>query len=353
MTAPLGAETIRFATYDPDFVGKGPGLFLRDLEQDRSPAYSAALNVITAAQADVLLLTGVDYDDEHLAIAAIKRKLNKLGADYPFHAAAWPNSGIRTGVDMDGDGRGATARDTQGYGRFPGHGGMVLLSRYPVGRMTNLSDVLWKDHRDGIPAGLLSKDAAKIQKLSSVAHWDVEILHPLRPFNVLAFSATPPVFDGPEDRNGHRNAAELSIWISYIRGQLPMPKPEHALVLLGKLNIDPVDGEGRRQAWNELLHAGIVQDPVPGSKGAVAEADASHNGAAATDTADWSDPPKGPGNLRVDYVLPGAGLYVTDAGVVWPEDKKDFGLGSSKVGLAEVRLASRHRLVWVDIDIDR
>ena len=29
---------------------------------------------------------------------------------------------------------------------------------------------------------------------------------------ILAFAATAPVFDGPEDRNGLRNAAEIGLW---------------------------------------------------------------------------------------------------------------------------------------------
>jgi hypothetical protein len=48
--------------------------------------------------------------------------------------------------------------------------------------------------------------------------------------------------------------------------------------------------------------------------------------------------------MRADYVLPSAGLTVTAAGVVWPEDGDPL--------LAVVQAASRHRLVWVDIQTD-
>jgi hypothetical protein len=49
------------------------------------------------------------------------------------------------------------------------------------------------------------------------------------------------------------------------------------------------------------------------------------------------------GRLRVDYVLPSAGLEVLDSGVFWPAaDAPDH---------ATVSAASRHRLVWVDIRI--
>ena len=45
----------------------------------------------------------------------------------------------------------------------------------------------------------------------------------------------------------------------------------------------------------------------------------------------------------MDYVLPDAGLRVIDSGVIWPATGEP---------MAEtVATASRHRLVWVDIDL--
>ena len=60
----------------------------------------------------------------------------------------------------------------------------------------------------------------------------------------------------------------------------------------------------------------------------------------ALDTADWRDD-GGPGNLRVDYVLPSAGLAITGSGVFWP---------APGAPLADAAVeASDHRLVWVDL----
>ncbi|RME14969.1 MAG: endonuclease/exonuclease/phosphatase family protein, partial [Alphaproteobacteria bacterium] len=47
---------------------------------------------------------------------------------------------------------------------------------------------------------------------------------------------------------------------------------------------------------------------------------------------------------RVDYVLPDAGLVVTGSGVVWPAPDDPFA--------ETVARASRHRLVWVDVEIE-
>jgi hypothetical protein len=45
--------------------------------------------------------------------------------------------------------------------------------------------------------------------------------------------------------------------------------------------------------------------------------------------------------LRVDYVLPSAGLAVVASGVIWP--------AAGDPMRAAVEAASRHRLVWVDV----
>jgi hypothetical protein len=115
---------------------------------------------------------------------------------------------------------------------------------------------------------------------------------------------------------------------------------------MGSLNADPADGDGMRIAIQRLVGHDRLQDPLPASAGAVAAAaeqggaNAAHLGDPALDTVDWRDDP-GPGNLRVDYVLPGAGLTVEDAGVFWP--------APDAPGAELVAEGSSHRLVWVDI----
>jgi hypothetical protein len=68
-----------------------------------------------------------------------------------------------------------------------------------------------------------------------------------------------------------------------------------------------------------------------------------------TDTADWPEE-GGPGNLRVDYVLPSTGLEIVGSGVFWPAP------GDPLARLTEIkgrdRASSDHRLVWVDIRLE-
>ena len=78
-------------------------------------------------------------------------------------------------------------------------------------------------------------------------------------------------------------------------------------------------------------------------------ANASHRGPPAQDTADWRDDP-GPGNMRVDYVLPSTGLEVTGSGIFWPlaDDPLARLIAKDPTG-GRRPVSSDHRLVWVDL----
>lgn len=346
----LHADGLRIATYDPGLTRRGPGLLLRDIERGGDAQVAAVARVIAAAGPDVLLLTGIDHDHDLRALTALAGVLAGLGADYSHKFALRPNSGMATGLDMDGDGRRGDARDAQGYGRFAGHGGMAILSKLPIltDRVQDFSAFLWRDLPgadipvvDGAP--FPSEAALAVQRLSSVAHWRVPIAVPDgTALTLLAYSATPPVFDGPEDRNGRRNHDETAFWLRYLAGDLAAlgpgyTPPEGPVVVLGKANIDPERGEGRRAALHALMAHPRLADPVPlGADGRAVTVD--WPGDTAADAAGGGT---GPGDLRVSYVLPDRALRVTGAGVFWPAPGQP---------LADiVAAASVHRLVWVDL----
>ncbi len=344
MAGTAGADTLRIATYNVELSRKGPGLMLRDILGGADPQVAAVLEVIRAADPDVLLLTGFDWDAGGAALGAFAER---AGA-YPFRFALRPNTGLATGLDMNGDGRTGDATDAQGYGRFTGADGMALLSRVPVdaGAARAFTGMLWRDlpgaelpQVDGKP--FPSEAAQAAQRLSTVAHWDVPLIVGERRLHLLAFNATPPVFDGPEDRLGLRNRDEIRIWSLYLDGKLDDPPPDAPFVILGDANLDPADGEGRHEAVAALLARADLHDPAPRSAGGAAAADARQRGDPALDTAAY---PKAPGNLRLDYVLPSRGLAVADAGVWWP--------APGAPGADDAAAASRHRLVWVDIALD-
>jgi hypothetical protein len=343
---PATADNFRIATFSAPLSRDGPGLLLWDLRKGEDPQIDAIVQVIASVAPDVILLTDFDYDLDGLALKAFARTLYAAGAIYPHHFAARPNTGVPTGLDMDGNGWRGDARDAQGYGRFNGDGGMAVLSRWPLdsSQVQDFSAVLWKNVAganlpivDGKP--FPNQAVQDVQRLSTGGHWVVPVMPPDgAPFHLLAWAATPPVFDGVEDRNGLRNRDELRVWENLLNDA-----PPTNFIVLGNANLDPVDGQGIRGAMGQFLRRTDIQDPAPRSRGGVALADLTHQGDPALDTADWPDDP--PGNLRVSYVLPGKTWGVMGAGVFWPAPDDPLSAILGDDGLA----AGPHKLVWVDI----
>ena len=335
---------IRLAVYNADLSRRGPGLLLRDI-RDGKPEVLAIARVIASARPDVLLLGEFDYDLDGVALTAFAEVLSGQGHDMPYAFAAEPNSGLDSGQDFDGDGRGREPEDAQGYGWFSGDGGLAILSTLPieVDRVQDYSDLLWQKLPDAQLPDLDDPEATialSFQRLSTKAHWVVPVRLPDGgALNVLAFGASPPVFDGPEDRNGRRNADEIRFWQLWLDGALG-EVPEGPVAVMGNANLDPFDGDGRKDAIAALLADPRLQDAAPRSVGGALINDPDHTGDPALDTVDWPD--GAPGNLRVSYVLPDARLTVSGAGVVWPgPDNPAWTDLSEHLGA--------HRLVWVDI----
>ena len=327
---------MRIATYNPEMTDQGPGLVMQALRRGDDPKMVAAVAVIAALNADVLLLTGIDYDAQGLTLAALAENLGMAGASYPFQLALRPNTGVATGLDLDGNGQLGEPRDAMGYGRFAGAAGMAILSRFPIdaANIRDFSGFLWAS----LP-NTLTQDAAPIraiQLLSTTGMYEVPILLPAgKSLRLLTYYATPPVFDGPEDRNGRRNHDESAFWLRLIDGQLPIAPPVAPFVLLGQPNLDPADGEGRKAAVRALLAHPALQDTAP--RGTSDRVDSAQGGDAVMDTALYDVI----GGLRVEQVLPSADLVVKKSGVLWPPDEDPLA--------STLATASRHHPVWVEI----
>ncbi|MEM5521130.1 endonuclease/exonuclease/phosphatase family protein [Sulfitobacter sp. AS59] len=317
LPAPLCADPLRIATYNTELSRDGPGLLLRDILRGSDPQIDAVVQTIAQVSPDILVLQGFDYDLGGAALSAFADLLADGGAAYPTQFALPPNAGLQTALDMDGDGKTGGPRDAQGYGRFFGDGAMAILSRYPiVPEVQDYSTLLWRD----LPGATLpqtdagpfpSVAAQHEQRLSSHGHWVVPVNTPTHGRVTLMTShATPPVFDGPEDRNGLRNQDEILFWDHYMGGAFTVP-PSEKFILLGDMNNDPNKGEGLKPAIHRLLDHPVLQDPLEGQ--ATAQFD-------------------GLGEMRVDYLLPSDDWRVIASGV------------------AQNPAASRHSLIWVDLD---
>jgi hypothetical protein len=179
----------------------------------------------------------------------------------------------------------------------------------------------------------------------------------------LVSHPTPPVFDGPEDRNGRRNFDEIRFWADYIHparggyiyddnGRRGGLAGGSLFVIAGDENSDPLDGDSRPGSAQLLLdHPLINSRTTPESEGAVEQAglqggaNATHRSDPRFDTADFAD--GAPGNLRADYVLPGVSIQILRSGVFWPlRTDPLFRL----VGTFPFP-TSDHRLVWADLDL--
>ncbi len=381
LQASAGAAPIRFASFNAYLNREAQGQLLADLATPDHPQVKAVAEIIQRVNPDVLLLLEFDYDPTGEAVRRFQENYLAVGHNgaapirFPHVYLAPSNTGIPSGFDLDNDGQISTTPGTRayggdafGFGLFPGQYGMVLLSKYPImlDQVRTFQMFLWRD----MPGALLpsnpetptggdwySPEELAVFRLSSKNHWDVPIQIGDRTIHVLASHPTPPVFDGPEDRNGRRNHDELRLWADYItpgradylyddRRQRGGLSDGAAFVIMGDLNADPIDGDGIPGAIAQLLnHPRVNADLIPSSAGGQAIAAAS----TATGPTRFHTASFGRQSLRLDYVLPSTDLTVVGAGIFWPPPGDPL---FRLVGNGEPIISSDHRLVWVDLQIE-
>jgi len=336
------------------------------LSNSDHPQIANIAEIIQRVRPDLLLLNEFDYhpDAERGVRPFLTNYLRQSQAgteaiDYPYFYQGPVNTGVDSGMDLDRDGKASgTGNDAFGYGLYPGQYGMLFLSRFPIDTqaLRSFQLFLWKDMPDNLMAEMRDEDGelwypAPVQdrlRLSSKSHWDIPVKINGRVVHVLASHPTPPVFDGPEDRNGRRNHDEIRFWTDYLeedtgayiyddqgrRGALEGDR----FVILGDLNASMEEGDARREGIADLLgHDRVRRGLLPTSDGGRANrADSAFSPA---HTASWG--------MRADYVIPSkAGWRVIDAGVFWPPH------GDPLHRLVENRSASSdHRLVWMDLEL--
>lgn len=369
--------SVRFATFNTALSRDEAGGLSRALSTPDDAQARAVAEIIQRVDPDVLLINEFDYDRSGRTAALFVENYLAIGQNgaapiaYPYVFTAQPNTGVPTGSDLDHDGAIgmmpgtiAYANDCAGFGRYPGQYGMLLLSkhRFVTEDVRTFRGFAWNDMPDArMPEGWYDETDRLVLPLSSKSHWDVPIDVDGTIIHVLACHPTPPVFDGPEDRNGARNHDEIRFWADYVdparsayiyddaRQPGGLAAGAH-FVIMGDLNADPSDGESVAGAASRLLDSPLVNTSIaPASPGGAEQAAAQggvnekHRGDPALDTCDFAD--TSAGNLRVDYVLPSAGLRLRAAGVFWPrQDDPLFRL----VGTYPFP-ASDHRLVWADV----
>jgi endonuclease/exonuclease/phosphatase family metal-dependent hydrolase len=342
---------------------------VKDLQQRDNLQARQVAEIIQRIRPDVLLINEIDHDAAGRAAELFQTNYLSVAQrgqepiEFAHRFTADVNTGLPSGLDLNRNERSDEPSDALGFGKFPGQFGMAIYSKLPIESTSvrTFQKFLWKN----MPRARLPNDPAlgkpyyspsvlKILRLSSKSVWAIPLSFDGATIELLASHPTPPVFDGPEDRNGCRNHDEIRLLADYIdpmrgdylvddQGRPGGLRPHRHFVIAGDLNADPHDGDSLDHAARLLTEHPLVNNrSIPSSRGAAdpaeqrAAANASHRGEAAHDTANFGRV----GNLRVDYVLPGKTLEIVDSGVFWPT--------SDEPGYDLLR-GSDHRLVWVDV----
>lgn len=328
----------------------------QQLASGQSEQVANIAEIIQRKRPAILLLNEFDYGlDSEQRINDFKQKyllVSQSGQepiDYPYHYVASVNTGVYV---MEG------VAEKHGYGWFPGHYGMLVLSQYPIkhDEVRTFQHFLWKDMPDNLMTGIkrpngeswYPKPIADQLRLSSKSHWDVPIDVNGKTVHVLASHPTPPGFDGAENRNGKRNHDEIRFWHDYLtpnnsnyiyddKQQYGGFKGER-FVIMGDLNASPVEGSADQQVISNLLSHQAVNDSVIPTSVAGKER-RQDNPYSQYHTASWG--------LRVDYVVPSLnGINVINNGIFWPTKTDPL------QRLVRSRKASSdHRMVWLQVNL--
>lgn len=366
-------DTLRVATFNIAMGLSEHGDMQAALEAGDDPRLESLAKVLQIIRPDIVVLNEFDFDPsfdpvELLNVNYLQRIIDNgtpIGYRYSFRPVV--NTGVDSGHDLDQNGSQGEPADAWGFGHFPGQYGTLILSQHPIDwagirafrgfPWAQLPGAMRPLGEDGSP---FYPDKVWSQlRLSSKNHVDIPLLigddHTI---HLLVSHPTPPVFDGPEDRNGARNHDEIAFWAHYV-SQSPadwivddarMPgglAPGAKFVIAGDLNADPNDGDAHPEAISQLLkHPRIDASCVPRSEGGARAAaeqggiNTEHRGNPAEDTSDFND--ETVGNYRLDYVLPSSGLETVSCGVYWPAPESPE---------YDAATFSDHRLVWIDIKL--
>jgi hypothetical protein len=375
---PLALTGVRFATFNASLNRSAAGQLVADLSTPNNVQAQTVAEIIQRTRPDVLLINEFDFVEDGQAAQLFQDNylsVSQNGAEpihYGYYFVAPSNTGIPSGFDFNNNGTIGGPDDAYGFGFFPGQFGMAVYSKYPIDddKARTFQHFLWKDMPGArlpddpatpAPADWYSPEELAVFRLSSKSHWDVPILIGGRAVHFLVSHPTPPVFDGPEDRNGTRNFDEIRFWADYLlpatsgyiyddNGQTGGLPPGALFVIAGDQNSDPLDGDSIPGSIQQLLEHPLISTKItPRSTGAVEQstlqggANLTHRSDPAFDTADFAD--TAPGNLRADYVLPRKNLQPQGAGVFWPTSGDPL---FRLVGTFPFP-SSDHRLVWIDV----
>ena len=359
----VSMEAINYASPSSSSTPNISGDELTHALRENNQQIKNIAEIIQRVNPDIILLNEFDHIDKnhenilYFINQYLGHEQNGQGSiNYPYFYQGNVNTGVKVNADINHDGKtNQLPADTQGFGYFEGHYGMALLSKYPINNkaIRTFQHFKWSD----MPNALQPIDPKTHQpwfsnitwqklKLSSKSHWDIPININGKIIHILASHPTPPVFDGPENRNGKRNHDEIRFWFDYINheqghyiyddnGKKGGLASDQRFIILGDQNASSAEGDGITASIKALLTSNKINDPMPSSDGG--KLHTPNNVNAPYHTAYWG--------MRADYVLPSThGFTIEDSGVFWPQKNDEtFRL------IKDRQASSDHRLVWVDL----
>lgn len=368
-------ESLRVATFNLDMSPETAGITSQQLQSTSQMQGQAVAEILQRTRPDVVVLTALEQDSEGKNLDLLVDNyisVSQVGLEplsYPYRYVPPTNSGIPSGVDLNGNGKLGEPADALGWGLYPGQFGMVVLSRFPIreSEVRNFQRFLWKDMPDAllpddptteVQGDKLSPEALAVLPLASRAHVDVPVETPEGVVHLLAAYPIAPLEGDDALLASARNHDELRFWADYIvpeqsgyiyddagrSGGLAAGVP---FVVAGSLGADPFDGDSKEFAARQLVFHEAVNGAIatgelaPASEGALEyaslapELSSGQAGAPENDTSSEG--------LREDYVLPAGVLSVVGSGVFWPASYQ------ARHALVEGDVSSNHRLVYCDV----
>ena len=361
----VSMEALNYVEQTPNNSPKVSGNELTQALHLNTQQIKNIAEIIQRVNPDIILLNEFDRvnNSQKNIHTFIKKYLansqnNQASINYPYFYQGKVNTGVKVNGDVNQNSKiNQHPSDMHGFGCFEGHYAMVLLSKYPINEpdIRTFQHFKWHDMPNALkpidPTTNLpwfSEKTWQALRLSSKSHWDIPVNINGKTVHVLASHPTPPVFDGPENRNSKRNHDEIRFWFDYISGEQghyiydDLGKKgglsaQQVFIILGDQNASNMEGDAINASIDALLTSDKLQDPMPTSLGG--QLHNAKNINAKYHTAYWG--------MRADYVLASAlGFTIKNAGVFWPQKSDET------YRLIENRQASSdHRLVWVDVEL--
>ena len=382
-------------------LGKAEITQAKNVQQIRNIA-----EIVQRTRPDVFLLNEFDNDGKGESTTDLKAFNDNYLAhaqhgevqaiSYPVLQNFATNTGLMSGHDLNLDGKLSSGPDDAwGFGNYHGQYAFAVMSKYPIDtkQIRTFQHFKWKEMpgetnpviddcnnpRAPIPAGRQCgepwyDDAAWEQfPLSSKNHADVPVRIKQGNKEVvvhfLISHPTPPIFGNAARHNVKHNRAEVAFWQDYVESASYMVDdggkagglPAGArFVIAGDLNADPQAGDGDLSAIQDLHNHALVNQAVtngaliPVSQGGPECLASQPDQCKRNNNRPTPERITSSSGLQLDHLIPSANLNTVASGVFWPASfEPGYHLVyDAKLGIAK-GVSSDHRLVWVDVELDK